>query len=90
MCFEIIVIKKQFSVQSDKTLIVHGSRFPVNSVYLAACSPVFAAMFQNDMAEKTAKEVEIKGVSTAEHFSDFLAAISPDRVNPNRKHFLKN
>ena len=44
-------------------------------------------MFQIDMKEKYAEEVEIKDVK-AEHFEDFLAAISPQRVHPNRLFYV--
>ena len=44
-------------------------------------------MFQIDMKEKYAEEVEIKDVKP-EHFEDFLAAISPQRVHPNRLFYV--
>ena len=75
----------------DKTLLVNGRRFPVNSGLLSVYSPVFAAMFNNDMMEKTMEEIELKGISpaTSEHFGDFLDVISPKRILPNRLFFSK-
>lgn len=66
--------------------MVGNRRFPVNTVYLSAFSPVFAAMFGNDMAEKKATEVEIKDVEPGD-FSDFLASFSPQPILPNRLFF---
>ena len=63
--------------------MVEDRRFPVNTIYLSAYSPVFERMFQIDMKEKDESEVEIKDVKS-EHFEDFLAAISPHRIHPNR------
>ena len=67
--------------------MVGDRRFPVNTTYLSAYSPVFERMFQIEMKEKDAEEVEIKDV-TPEHFDDFLAAISPQRIHPNRLFYL--
>ena len=77
------------SIGLDKVLIVNGHKFPVSSVCLSWCSPVFAAMFQNDMIERTSKEIEIKDVASADHFADFLAALSPaEPRHPNRLTFF--
>ena len=47
-------------------------------------------MFQADMIERTSEEIEIKDVASAEHFADFLAALSPaEPRHPNRLHFFK-
>ena len=67
--------------------MVGDRRFPVNTTYLSAYSSVFERMFQTEMKEKNAKEVEIKDVKP-EHFDDFLAAISPQRIHPNRLFYL--
>lgn len=64
-------------IERDKVFIVNGHKFPINSACLSWCSPVFAAMFQTDMIERDSKEIEIKDVSSTEHFADFLAALSP-------------
>ena len=73
-------------IETDKTLIVKDQRFPVNCQYLAAFSPVFAAMFQTDMLEKKKSEIEIKSVYSSKHFADFLDAFSPEaeQILPNR------
>lgn len=43
-------------------------------------------MFQSDMKERNAREIEIKDVPSAEHFGDFLRALSPQQYYlPNRK-----
>lgn len=47
---------------SDFTLTVGDATFPVHKCILAAKSPVFAAMFANDMKEKKENVVEIKDV----------------------------
>ena len=70
-------------------MLVDNRSFQVNTVYLSAYSPVFERMFQIDMVEKHAKEVEIKDVK-GEHFEDFLAAISPQRIQPNRLFQILN
>ena len=76
------------SIPTNVDLIVDGKRFPVNNIYLSACSPVFAAMFQLDMKERNASEVEIKDVASAEHFGDFLLAFLPEQTSlPNRTFF---
>ena len=80
MIYNLILISR---LSIDKILLVDNRRFQVNTVYLSAYSPVFERMFQIDMVEKHAKEVEIRDVK-AEHFEDFLAAISPQRIQPNR------
>ena len=67
--------------------MVGDRRFPVSTTYLSAYSPVFERMFQIEMKEKDAEEVEINDV-TPEHFDDFLAAISPQRIHPNRLSLL--
>ena len=60
-------------------------RFPVNSHQLSICSPVFSAMFENDMKEKNEEEVEIKDVASSDHFAEFLRALSPnEQCLPNR------
>ena len=69
----------------DKTLIVKGVYFPVNTRHLAMCSPVFAAMFESDMKEKSEAEIEIKDVESSDHFAEFLRCLSPnERCLPNR------
>ena len=74
--------------KSDKVFVVGDCRFPINSVILSAFSPVFAAMFRNEMAEKNATEVEIKDVEPHD-FADFLsfATFSPQPTRPNRVTF---
>ena len=63
----------------------------MNSGLLSVYSPVFAAMFNNDMMEKKLEEIELKAISstTSEHFGDFLDLISPMRILPNRLFFFK-
>ena len=74
-----------FRIGTDKTLIVKGRHFPVNTLHLATFSPVFAAMFESDMKEKCEDEIEIKDVESSEHFAEFLRALSPnERCLPNR------
>ena len=81
-----IIIITVFSLSTDVDLIVGKERFPINSVYLSACSPVFAAMFQSDMKERNAREIEIKDVQNSAHFGDFLRALLPQsNILPNRK-----
>ena len=42
-------------------------------------------MFQSDMKERNAREIEIKDVASAEHFGDFLVALLPEKqILPNR------
>ena len=66
-------------------MVVNGRRFPVNTGHLSIYSPVFEAMFQCDMKERSSDEVELKEIESADHFADFLAMISPQRILPNRK-----
>ena len=62
-----------------------GVYFPVNTRHLAMCSPVFAAMFETDMKEKSEVEIEIKDVESSDHFAAFLRCLSPnERCLPNR------
>lgn len=71
-------------VDVDKVLIVNGREFPVNTTCLSWISPVFAAMFQSDMVERRNNKIEIKDVPSAEHFGDFLAALSATKYrHPN-------
>ena len=81
-----LVTNSIFRIGTDKTLIVKGHHFPVSTLHLAMCSPVFAAMFESDMKEKCEAEVEIKDVESSEHFAEFLRALSPtEQFLPNRK-----
>ena len=74
-----------FRTETDKILIVDERRFPVNTHHLSVCSPVFAAMFENDMKESREAEVEIKDVASSDHFAEFLRALSPnEQCLPNR------
>ena len=52
-----------------------GVYFPVNTRHLAMCSPVFAAMFESDMKEKSEAEIEIKDVESSDHFAEFLRCL---------------
>lgn len=73
------------SFECNKILLVNERKFPVNTTWLSICSPVFAAMFQVDMKERDAIDIEICDVISANYFEDFLAMISPDRhllINP--------
>ena len=64
--------------------------FPVNTQHLAMFSPVFEAMFESDMREKSEDEIEIKGVESSEHFAEFLRALSPnEQCLPNRIIYSK-
>lgn len=76
------------TIPTDVDLIVGDKRFPVNSIYLSACSPVFAAMFQLDMKEHNTREVEIKDVASAEHFGDFLRALPRNSIRPNPENIF--
>ena len=81
-----LLMSSVFRIGADKTLIVKGRRFPVSTLHLAMCSPVFAAMFESDMKEKCEDEIEIKDVESSEHFAEFLRALSPsEQFLPNRK-----
>ena len=74
-----------FRIETNKTLIVNGHRFPVNSHHISVCSPVFAAMFENDMKERSEEEIEIKDVESSDHFAEFLRFLSPnEHCLPNR------
>ena len=76
------------SIPTDVDLIVAGKRFSVNNVYLSACSPMFAALFQLDKEKRNAPEIEIDDVVSAEHFGDFLLAFLPEQCSlPNRMRF---
>lgn len=81
-------------MEYDKKLIVHGKKFPVNSTWLSFCSPVFAAMFQTDMIERSAIDIPIGDITSVIYFEDFLYMISPEMISPerqilpNRKHFV--
>lgn len=58
-CFKLFL---ENGVFSDVTLVAAGRSFRAHKNILAASSPVFLAMFQHDMKEKQAGEVEIKDV----------------------------
>lgn len=46
-------------------------------------------MFHTDMKERDAAEIEIKGIESDEDFADFLDAISPHQIRPNRNVKIK-
>lgn len=48
---------------SDLTIVVKGVQFPVHKFILAARSPVFQAMFHNNMQESQSKNMEICEIS---------------------------
>ncbi|CAL1290838.1 unnamed protein product [Larinioides sclopetarius] len=50
---------------SDVTLTVGAVNFPAHKVVLAARSPVFARMFENDMIEKKSGIVDVKDIDIA-------------------------
>lgn len=59
---------------SDVVLKVDNRDFKVHKVILAAHSPIFACMFEHDMAEKRYNEVDIRDC-TAESFEVFIQYI---------------
>ncbi|GMR35153.1 hypothetical protein PMAYCL1PPCAC_05348, partial [Pristionchus mayeri] len=61
---------------SNVVLIVEGRKLHVSKQYLSIHSPVFAALFFGDFAEKGKGEIEIKDVAFDE-FSDLLQTIYP-------------
>ena len=78
----------KFSFECNKNLLVNERTFPVNTTWLSICSLVFAAMFQVDMKERDAIDIEICDVTSANYFEDFLAMISPDRHLLINRRFL--
>lgn len=56
------------SLMCDTQLIVQGQTFEVHRCYLAACSPYFFSMFTEDFQERNQKRVELKGVTSFEHY----------------------
>ena len=85
ICLISCEIYDEFSIPTDVDLIADGKHFPVNHIYLSACSPVFAAMFQTNIKERDSSEIEIKEVASAEHFADFLRLLPQNSLLPNRK-----
>ncbi|GMR55794.1 hypothetical protein PMAYCL1PPCAC_25989, partial [Pristionchus mayeri] len=61
---------------TNVVLIVEGKNLHVNKEFLAIHSPVFAAMFFGEFAEKGKEEVEIKDI-VFEEFVDLLNVIHP-------------
>ncbi|GMR31438.1 hypothetical protein PMAYCL1PPCAC_01633, partial [Pristionchus mayeri] len=61
------------------TLVFGNKKLRVSKEYLAIHSPVFAAMFFGDFAEKEKEEVEIKDV-LYEEFLDLLQLIYPQSL----------
>ncbi|KAK0083982.1 hypothetical protein PV325_007825 [Microctonus aethiopoides] len=47
---------------SDMTIVINEKRIPVHKIILAACSPVFLAMFKADMTESLNKQVIITDI----------------------------
>ncbi|XP_055332506.1 BTB/POZ domain-containing protein 6-like [Paramacrobiotus metropolitanus] len=64
---------------SDCTLVCAGQEFPVHRAILAAQSPVFAAMFQNDMLEKSSGVCKIDdiGADVLEMMLNFVYTRAP-------------
>ncbi|GMT29672.1 hypothetical protein PFISCL1PPCAC_20969, partial [Pristionchus fissidentatus] len=60
----------------DVILVVEGKKVHVGKQYLTIHSPVFAAMFNGDFAEKNKEEIELKDVSR-EEFIELLYVIYP-------------
>ncbi|GMT29943.1 hypothetical protein PFISCL1PPCAC_21240 [Pristionchus fissidentatus] len=59
------------SIGTDAILIVEGQQIHVGKQFLAVHSPVFAAMFYGDFAEKGKAEIELKDVK----YEEFLALL---------------
>lgn len=75
---------------SDTVLKVDSREFNVHKVILVASSPVFASMFQHDLAEKNTNIVDIPDC-TAESFEVFLQYLytgSADRMSTNNVYNL--
>lgn len=73
---------------SDVVLAVDGREFHSHKAVLAARCPVFAAMFEHDMEEKTKNRVDIIDVAQ-DVFQEFLLFIYTDRA-PNLDKFAEN
>ncbi|KAH9363686.1 hypothetical protein HPB48_022222 [Haemaphysalis longicornis] len=73
---------------SDVVLAVDGREFHAHKSVLAARCPVFEAMFEHDMEEKTKNRVDIIDVAQ-DVFQEFLSFIYTDRA-PNLEKFAEN
>ena len=68
---------------SDVTLKIQDSSFPAHKAILAARSPVFAAMFNHELKEKLANEVEISNFKP-EVFKEIIRYIYTCKVPPKK------
>lgn len=55
-------------IDPDFTVIVEGTRVPVNSIFLRIHSPVFDAMISSEMREGLSREVNLEGKSADEFY----------------------
>ncbi|XP_065204210.1 speckle-type POZ protein-like [Planococcus citri] len=67
----------------DVTFVVDGKNFGAHKSILAACSPVFEAMFKHDMQENRSNQVNISDIRS-EVFEEFLQFMYTDKT-PNCK-----
>ncbi|XP_065204217.1 speckle-type POZ protein-like [Planococcus citri] len=67
----------------DVTFVVDGKNFGAHKSILAACSPVFEAMFKHDMQENRSNKVNISDIRS-EVFEEFLQFMYTDKT-PNCK-----
>ena len=65
---------------SDITIDVKGQKFEAHKLVLAARSPVFLAMFQNDLMEKKTNTLDIEDIEPTV-FAEVLRFIYTDEVN---------
>jgi BTB/POZ domain/Leucine rich repeat len=67
----------------DFTIIAGTKTFPVHKVVLAACSPVLAAMLENDDEVKATNKLEIKDCNE-EVVEEFLQCLYTGEINEDR------
>ena len=65
---------------TDVVIDVKGQKFDVHKVVLAARSPVFHAMFQNDLTEKKTNTLEIQDIEP-DVFAEVLRFLYTDEIN---------
>ena len=70
---------------SDITFIVENQKVYANKMILSMTSPVIKAMFEADLKEQEAKEIELPGKNLT-HFLDLMKAVhAPNSFKGNYK-----
>uniref|UniRef100_A0A915EFZ5 BTB domain-containing protein n=1 Tax=Ditylenchus dipsaci TaxID=166011 RepID=A0A915EFZ5_9BILA len=67
-------------VTNPVVFVVQGVKIRDDRSYLSRISPVFSKMFQGQFMESKQQEIKMQDIGSAKEFTQFLSAISTERV----------